>query len=176
MNDDTSDRRRWAGLRHAGAACVASIALLAAACGGGGSPVPSASSPGLSAATAQALVYAKCMRSHGIPDFPDPNAHDSTALFSLGGINSHSAQYQSANKTCQKKTGFGHFSSAQLQQGMNAMLKYAGCMRSHGITNFPDPFENSQQMGFNITGIDMNSPQFTAAQKTCQPLWPGGGP
>jgi hypothetical protein len=51
-------------------------------------------------------------------------------------------------------------------------------MRSHGITNFPDPFENSHQIGFNTngTGIDQNSPRYKAANKTCQPLLPGGGP
>jgi hypothetical protein len=50
-------------------------------------------------------------------------------------------------------------------------------MRSHGIANFPDPFENSHQIGFNIgAGIDQNSARFKAAQKTCQPLLPGGGP
>ena len=61
---------------------------------------------------------------------------------------------------------------------MAAMLKFAECMRSHGIANFPDPFENSHQIGFNTngTGIDMNSSRVKAAQKTCQPLLPGGGP
>jgi hypothetical protein len=55
-------------------------------------------------------------------------------------------------------------------------LAYARCMRSHGITNFPDPFGNSQQMGFNTTGIDMNSASFKAASTTCQPLMPPDGP
>ncbi len=112
-------------------------------------PVPPAP-PGQSAGTAQALAYAACMRSHGIPGFPDPNPPGGGGLFSLGNIDVHSAQYQSADKTCQKRTGFGHFSAAQLHQEMTTVLKYARCMRSHGITNFPDPFENSQQVGFNI--------------------------
>jgi len=61
---------------------------------------------------------------------------------------------------------------------MNNLLKVAECMRSHGITNFPDPFENSQQIGFSLngTGIDMNSSRFKAAQTACRPLMPGGGP
>jgi hypothetical protein len=173
MTDGTSGRHGWPGLRQAGAAgMMAGLALLAAACGGGGSPVPTASQPGLPGATARALAYATCMRSHGVPDFPDPNPPGSGGLFSLGRIDQNSPQYQSANTTCQKHTGFGHFSAAQLHQEMNAMLKYAQCMRSHGITNFPDPFANSQQVGFNMTGIDMNSPRFKAASKTCQPLSP----
>ena len=40
------------------------------------------------------------------------------------GVDTHSQQFQSASKLCQKQTGFGRISTAQLQQGMNAMLKY----------------------------------------------------
>jgi hypothetical protein len=191
MNDDRSGRRGWPGLRQAAAACVGDIAcladiacvagiagavglaLLVAGCGGGGPPVPPAGPSGPSAATAQALAYAQCMRSHGIPDFPDPNPPGSGGQFSLGRIDVQSPQYQSADRTCQKQTGFGHFSAAQRQRGMTALLKYAACMRSHGITNWPDPFESSQQVGFRLTGIDLDSPKVRAAGKTCQPLWPG---
>jgi hypothetical protein len=182
MNDG-SDRygRPW--LRRAAVATVAGIALLMAACGGGGSAATSAGPPTLQSLTAQALAYAKCMRSHGIANFPDPTVQDNARSKGVGfsmpsGVDSHSAQFQAASKTCQNQTGFGHISAAQLQQGMSAMLKYAECMRSHGITNFPDPVENSHQIGFNTqgTGIDQNSPRVKAANKACQPLLPDGGP
>ncbi len=182
MNDRSESRRSRPWLRPAGTAAVAGIAVLVAACSGGGSAT-AAGPLTLQSLTAQALSYAKCMRSHGITDFPDPtvqdNAHGKGVGFSMpSGVDPHSVKFQSASKTCQKQTGFGHISAAQLQQGMNAMLKYAECMRSHGITNFPDPFENSHQIGFNTsgTGIDQNSPRFKAANKTCQPFLPGGGP
>ncbi len=165
------------------AAAVVAIAVLATACGGGSPTSSTAGPPSLSSLTDQALAYAKCMRARGIPSFPDPtvqdNANSKGVGFNLGGgIDTHSAQFTSAAKLCQKQTGFGHISTAQLQAGMAAMLKFAECMRSHGIANFPDPFENSHQIGFNTngTGIDMNSSRVKAAQKTCQPLLPGGGP
>jgi hypothetical protein len=64
MNQD-SRRRPW---RAAVPAAAAGIALLAAACtGGGGSPAAGSS------AFQEALAYAKCMRSHGAPSWPDPN-------------------------------------------------------------------------------------------------------
>ena len=164
------------------AAAAATVTLLAAACGGGSSSSSTAGPPTLSALTDQALAYSKCMRAHGIPNFPDPNVQDSAHAkgvgFSLSNIDTHSAQFTSAAKLCQKQTGFGHISAAQLQAAMNNMLKVAECMRSHGIANFPDPFENSHQIGFNLngTGIDMNSARFKAAQTACRPLMPGGGP
>ena len=162
-------------------AALAGAAMLASACGG--SPATSSAGPlSLQGVTDQALAYAKCMRAHGIPNFPDPtvqdNSHSKGVGFSLNGINPNSPQVKAAAKTCQRQTGFGHISTAQLQAGMNVMLKFAECMRSHGIANFPDPFANSHQIGFNLdgTGVDQNSSRFKAAQKTCQPLLPGGGP
>lgn len=164
-------------------AAVTGVALLAAACGG--SSTTSAGLPTLQDITAQALAYAKCMRSHGVPNFPDPtvqdNAHAKGVGFNFaatgsGAIDTHSPVFRSANAACEKATGFGHISQAQLQQGMAALLKFAECMRSHGITSFPDPFENSHQIGFNTAGLDTNSPRFKAAMTACRPLLPGGGP
>jgi hypothetical protein len=185
MNDTSAHREprpraRWWPACAIGAV-LAGTALLVSACGG--SPAtPSAGPPTLATLTDQALAYAKCMRAHGIPNFPDPtvqdNAHAKGVGFSLNGINANSPHVKAAAKTCQRQTGFGHITAAQLQAGMTAMLKFAECMRSHGIANFPDPFENSHQIGFNLdgTGVDQNSSRFTAAQKVCQPPMPGGGP
>jgi hypothetical protein len=187
VNDISARRhRRWPSWLRAGAlaAAAAVIALLATACGGGAS---TSSTPGLmslSSLTNQALAYAKCMRAHGIPNFPDPTVEDSARSKGVGfnvpsGVDQHSTQYVSASKLCQKQTGFGHISAAQMQAGMAALLKYSECMRSHGITNFPDPQENSQNIGFSGTamaGIDQNAPRFKDADKTCRPLLPGGGP
>ena len=185
MNDTSGHRepkpraRSWRALIIG--AVLAGTALSASACGG--SPATSsAGPPSLATLTDQALAYAKCMRAHGILNFPDPtvqdNAHAKGVGFSLNGINPNSPEVKGAAKTCQRQTGFGHITAAQLQAGMTAMLKFAECMRSHGIAGFPDPFENSHQIGINLegTGIDQNSPRFKAAQKSCQPFMPVGGP
>jgi hypothetical protein len=183
VNNGTGDHRGRPWSRLADAAAVAAIALLVAACGGGSSSPSPAGPPGLATITAQALAYAKCMRAHGVTNFPDPTVQDNARSkgvgFSLGsGVDPHSRQFRSASKECEKQTGFGHISAAQRQQAMNAMLKYTECMRAHGIISFPDPVENSHQIGFNIsgTGIDQSSPRFKSASKACQPLLPGGGP
>jgi hypothetical protein len=66
-------------------------------------------------------------------------------------------------------------SSSQLE---SAGLKFAECMRSHGVANFPDPTSGSGGHGFRIQitpGIAA-SPAFKAAQSSCQKLLPGGGP
>jgi hypothetical protein len=62
------------------------------------------------------------------------------------------------------------------------MEAFAGCMRHHGVPDFPDPTPgtNGQGGGFQIrsspgSGVDPNSPTFQAAQQACHSLLPNGG-
>lgn len=55
-----------------------------------------------------------------------------------------------------------------------SMLAFSECMRSHGVTNFPDP--GSGGLNLDGTGINPFAPAFKAAQATCGKLLPGGGP
>lgn len=60
--------------------------------------------------------------------------------------------------------------------GKDLGLRFASCMRAHGVTNFPDP---SSGGGIRITsgsGINPQSPAFQSAQAACFKLLPGGGP
>src|SRR5215813_5836823 len=54
-------------------AALAAAAMLTAACGGGSSGA-AGSSGADQGRLAQALAFAHCMRSHGAPDYPDPNS------------------------------------------------------------------------------------------------------
>jgi hypothetical protein len=89
MSDDTGSqvrRRRWR--RMAGfLAIAAGIALLASGCGGGGTSAGSGASPSPASTYAKLIAYAQCMRSHGVPNFPDPN---SNGEFNGNVINPHS--------------------------------------------------------------------------------------
>ncbi len=54
-------------------------------------------------------------------------------------------------------------------------MKYAQCMRAHGVPDFPDPVNG----GFHITSgpgsdLDPGSPQFAAADSACKALSPEG--
>jgi hypothetical protein len=53
------------------------------------------------------------------------------------------------------------------------MLKYARCMRSHGVSKFPDPKPGGALVIGSKVGVDPNTPQFKAAQQACQKLVPG---
>jgi hypothetical protein len=147
------------------ATLLAGIALLAAACGGG-----SAGSTG-SSPYAKALAYSQCMRSNGVANYPSPNAQGQFLMEPNNGLDYGSPQFAHAIKTCGRWRGIT-MTAQQVRQDLSHLLKYDACMRSHGITNQPDP---TTAFGGVMQGIpnDANSPQFTAAAQACRSFEPG---
>jgi hypothetical protein len=163
-------KRQGARLRPLGV--LAGIVFLTAACGGS-SPTAAAQPGGTS--YAKEIAYAQCMRSHGEPSWPDP---DSQGNFRLpASLQPSSTQYISANKICAKLLpNGGQISPEQLQKAVSEDLQFAECMRSHGITDFPDPTENGLNVSISLPAgstIDASSPQFQSAHQACQALQPG---
>ena len=120
-----------------------------------------------------ALAYARCMRAHGVPDFPDPN---SNGQFNVD-PHSASSQETAADHACHHLLTTGRQANAAQQQHMlGQLVKYAQCMRAHGVPNFPDPDTSGggigehAGMGFDTRGINVNSPQFQSANHACQHL------
>jgi hypothetical protein len=175
------------------------ICLGLSACGGGASSIgvagadstarTQASSPSTPAtdtsSTAKyraALAYVDCMRSHGVANEPDPAANgDINVQFATGGkggapassgIDRMAPQYVSADRTCRHLLPGGTPTPAQTERALAQAVKFAQCMRSHGVSNYPDP--NPADPGVvHLIGIDPNSPQVESAQKACQTLVPG---
>jgi hypothetical protein len=190
MNDDphqpenTPSRRRRRVFRHMGLTVIAlAIAgVILSACGGGSSNPGVASAKSTTSTTesgsskngtySQELAYATCIRSHGEPNFPDPSPTGGFKITS----GPNDPQLRDAEQACanltpgggQNETSGGNFTGSQVAQ----LLKYAQCMRTHGILSFPDP--TSKGIG-SLGGIDMNSPQFATASQACQSLLPNAG-
>lgn len=170
--------RRPARLLRAGLllAPLAVLAILLGACsssgssadspsGASGSSTPQAgSSPGSS--PGGAVAFAQCVRSHGVPDFPDPqNGH-----FLISGADQNNPNFHSAVQACQHLLGPGGASNGG---GANnsALLTFAHCMQTHGVPQFPDPTANG---GIGLPqGVDPNSTQFQKAWQECQSDLPG---
>lgn len=156
---------------------LVAITVLVAGCGGPGSAskTPGAGSPGPS--QQNGVAFASCMRSHGLPNFPD-NAITVTSrglmLRVVPGMDPNSPQFQSAAQSCQQylpKTASGG-SSPSSGSSTQAVLKFANCMRSHGVKNFPEP--DSQGHVLVQGGGDLNpkSPQYQSAMQACRHLLP----
>jgi hypothetical protein len=183
--ENTNDResKQPGHLRRAGflVASLLAVGTLVAACGSG--PASPGVARGLSststtsASSSQSssyrsdLAYATCIRSHGVPNFPDPKPGGGFNISS----NPNDPQLQAAQQACGNllpgggnQTSGSNFTPQQQAQ----LLQYAQCMRAHKILNFPDP--TSKGLG-SLIGIDMNSPQFRSASLACQSLLPNQG-
>ncbi len=83
-----------------------------------------------------------------------------------GGSNSHSSPNSSSFG--------GNVSRARAQY-----LGYAGCMRSHGVSGYPDPVvsgsADSLSVGISPGSADPNSPAFKSANRACHHLLPNRG-
>jgi hypothetical protein len=118
-------------------------ALAIAACGSS-DPTNSTGSSRLTGQSklAGAFAFAKCMRSHGVSDFPDPQVTGNRIqiLGANSGINDRSPAFQSAQTSCKHLLpGGGPGSAHPSAQDKAQMLRLSQCMRQHGITGFPDP-------------------------------------
>lgn len=153
----------------AGVALLAGVAPLAAACGGGST----AGSAAHLTAYQMELAYAECMRAHGMPSWPDPQSNGAFA----GSFNFGSPAYQSANRTCAHLEGGSPETAEQFQQQVGQALKYAACIRAHGIANFQVtvPSEGEIRMGINGPGDEVNTPQFQSASQACRKFQSVGG-
>jgi hypothetical protein len=172
------------------APAVIGIALATAGCGGAARsgvarigttttgttttavPVGAAAS-GEQSSNGDPLKYARCMRSHGVLNFPDPGSPDSAiGAFKSSGVFS-SPTFGAASRACAKYNG-GHLPTAPTTQVVNPremqkLLGVSRCMRSHGVPDFPDPNPITGDMT-PPSGVSRNSPTVLAALRACYSL------
>jgi hypothetical protein len=119
---------------------------------------------------AAGVKYTACMRSHGVPNFPDPDAQGTITISTA--LNPSSPLFQKAEADCRNLIPPSKGPSpAQQQQHQEKALAFAACMRSHGVPHYPDPTFGSGGMisqSLSRSEGDANSPIFQAAQKACQ--------
>jgi hypothetical protein len=150
------------------------LAAFAAACGGSNGASGSTIS---SSRMAQAVAYARCMRSHGVPDFPDPTpAPGGGIAFQIDGglgsdLNHNSPRFNAADGACESLLPGEGQAKPPSAQKIAGEVKWALCMRSHGLPGFPDP---NPQGGFDSSRFNDRSPSFQTASKACQALEPTG--
>jgi hypothetical protein len=136
-----------------------------------------ASSPSEQSRQAELLQFSQCMRSHGVPNFPDLSA---TAGILNGlahsGVNPGAPAFQSALHACKKYNAAGGVTPAQSAAETAKLLRFSQCMRSHGVPDYPDPTIGPVgEQVMDLRGIDLSNPTFQAASKACQEFVPGGG-
>jgi hypothetical protein len=180
------------------AAAIFALVLLAVACSGGSGPswARSGGSPaaGGSAAAPSAVGYSHCMRSHGMPNYPDPPSGGQVPKADPQQLGVSSAQLQAAQRSCRylypgsggalgallrQCEETGNCPQAMVHRVVNSMLAFSRCMRAHGVLNWPDPTIDAEgRPGFNLVpvhGTDWNSPQIQNKIYQCEHVMPAGG-
>lgn len=76
-----------------------------------------------------------------------------------------------SNSTSSSRSS-GPPTQAHLQQAQRDLVRFAGCMRTHGAPNLPDP---TTPRAFKESLAGNRSPAVQAAEKACRHLLPGGG-
>jgi hypothetical protein len=157
-------------------AATAGLAVLAAGCGGSGAP-GAASAP---TTPSGALAFARCMRSRGVPSFPDPTSSGQIPKpLVVAARNTNPSRFDAANAACRHL--LPEVGSPQGQTITAAdqadYLHAAACMRRHGFPGFPDPtFPNGGVTAEVPASIDQDSARFKRAAATCTRLIPAGLP
>ena len=133
-------------------AMVALISLISAGCGSNApSETGTASSTGTGTATStgtagtganknatdqdKAVRFAECIRDHGVPHFPDPDAKGDFVF----GIDVSPAVWQKAVNACKDLEPPGALSGKRSPKQQSDALRFAECVRKNGVKDFPDP-------------------------------------
>jgi hypothetical protein len=129
-------RRRRFMMLVAGLGCAATLG----GCGAGASSYSASGSADSSANKSGFLNFSVCMRSSGVPNFPDPTGNGAVNIPDDSGINPQSPAFQAARAKCSHLLpGGGPPHGPPSAKAKAAMLKISQCMRAHGVTGFPDP-------------------------------------
>jgi hypothetical protein len=129
---------------------------------------------------ADAYRYSACMRSHGVPSFPDPHVVVNTPTKQAIGIHplpqtiASSPQFKAAQEACKgimPAPGNGN-AKERMEEGRargQYLLAFAQCLRSHGVQGFPDPTAQGQLTlaMIHAAGVDLQAPSVLTAAQAC---------
>ena len=144
-------------------------AFAIAACGSSGH------SPSASSHAQSFLAFSECMRSHRVTAFPDPQPSGGISLGGTG-INLASPVFEAAQAACRELLPVGGRSAHASEQQRQQMFATSVCMRSHGVSRFPDPTPRTTSTASPTASdvwllvpstINVNSPAFKKAAKAC---------
>ena len=159
---------------------LASTAALAA-CGGSEESGDSSSSSGSSAASSSSsskstkqdttqVKLKQCLREQGV-NVPDTEGHGAFAQLSPADRQKMEAALQGPCRKYQSGS-FGDASDPQSQEFLDALTKFAACMRRRGV-NVADPVANDPEGPFAVLhSLDQSDPKVAAASSACRDKLP----
>ncbi len=158
---------------------LASIAIFATGCGGSSTSSASGGQSPKPTGTSALFQFSSCMRNHGVTNFPDPrvtvaSANSREAVLAIPRSAASSPQFKAAQKACHGiLPAPQNASPVQVAQQQHAreqdLLAFASCVRTHGVSDFPDPTSQGQLTIEMITaaGVDLHAPVVLSAAEAC---------
>lgn len=168
---------------------TAALVLLAAACSSPSSTNVSDSGSTASPTSSQSdVAYSQCMRSHGVPNYPDPASGGALPKTSAQSLGVSTSRYRAAEAAChhvlptsgeslsqqaQQCSLTGDCPSSLVQRMLAGGRIFAHCMRTHAVPNWPDPSVDSQGRPFfdvsaaGLTHSETHSQQMTSTADEC---------
>jgi hypothetical protein len=83
----------------------------------------------------KAVKFAECMRANGVPHFPDPDPNGDSNF----GVDVPKEVFTKAVDACKALKPPGALSAKRTPKQQSASLRFAQCVRDHGVKDFPDP-------------------------------------
>jgi hypothetical protein len=118
------------------ALALAAMSAVAAACGGAHNAAGSAPTPRSPAAAWHQVVL--CARAHGMPTLPDLQIDSSGNAIIPAGLTIPQETRQACQSLYDRLIPNAQ-NQAPTQAQLAGLLRFARCMRSHGIPDWPDP-------------------------------------
>jgi len=163
---------------------LVTVPILALACAVALTACGSSSKSSTEARGNALIAFTKCMRAHGVTDFPDPSSNGPGLNLNGTGINPQAPAFRTAQASCSKLLPGGGPSTHASAQQIKEATETAECMRKHGVSGYPDPIVTATPPNINPAdystaeygngmfigipeSINVNSPAFKAAAKTC---------
>jgi hypothetical protein len=148
------------------------LAGLAGCSASGGPGAATSTTSGRQAAAAVWRELVRCARANGMPNLPDPQIDSSGRASFPNGTPEPTARVRRACQSIYDRLpASARGEEARPPADMQALLRFARCMREHGMTDFPDP---DAEGNFNAPAgaTDPKSPRFKSALQACRQLDP----
>jgi hypothetical protein len=138
-------------------AALAVVAVIGAGCGGtstsGGTTstatpttaTPTTATPAAPTTTSprtKAVLFSECMRANGVSGFPDPDATGALTIDAVANgssVDTDSPAFEQALSACKELEPSGFTGHERTTEQQAAALRFAQCIRDHGVRDFPDP-------------------------------------
>jgi hypothetical protein len=155
---------------------VIALAALINACGSSAPAAPGNGGSDGGTSTAgheKAVKFSECMRRNGVSQFPDPGASGRLTIDAVANgssLDTSTPAFERAISTCKNLEPAGFMGSKRSSQQQQAALKFAQCVRTNGVPDFPDPIPNGPLVDTNRIPSAANPggmSALTAAMQKC---------